>query len=63
MAPFASELLLEHGFGFRKANVVEGRVLAIGLNSVRVCAPEESAHLIEVSEGQQREKRPVDSIC
>ena len=22
MAPFASELLLEHGFGFRKANVV-----------------------------------------
>jgi len=27
MAPFASWLLLEHGFGFRKANVVEGRVL------------------------------------
>ena len=31
MAPFASELLLEHGFGFRKANVVEGRVLASNL--------------------------------
>jgi len=28
MAPFAGELLLEHGFGFRKANVVEGGVLA-----------------------------------
>ena len=28
MAPFVSELLLEHCFGFRKANVLEGCVLA-----------------------------------
>jgi len=28
MALFASELFLEHGFGFRKANVLDGRVLA-----------------------------------